>query len=889
MKKLILIPIFFLLSLIGYSATYYIATTGNNSNSGDITHPFATPNIINTVGVAGDIFYVRGGDYTFLNQTVLTITKKGTANNHIQLINYPNESPVFLLDATSKGIKLMSCDYLDISGIKITGLSTVSSWTNAGNNIYTKSIICESAPNMLTIDGVNAPMGRYPNSTYLTPDTYSTTQITDSELPITPNFTNAELVWRTSAYVIHRYNITDHTSHTLTYEPFSEDSTDSYVTTNKYFIQNNINCLDVTNEWCYNNTTLSIYGNPTGKTIKLALVDNPLYIQECNHINITNCIIEGSNLANVKNVMSDYTTIDGSTINYGGKNGIEIPSNVRTDYFTLTNSIISNVNSVGFYVVSSNNLLINNTIFSNIGIFAGMASKTILDGCHQGYFGYNVTDYEIKYNSFINIGFNAINFDGHGDNIHHNYINTFCTVKDDGAGIYTWNDDDHNVQTSYRYVHDNIILNGIGAGSAYAHGIYMDDASTKVEIYNNTVGNCNGAGLFIHHNTFINAHNNTFYDNATTTNVACWNAMVVNQISSEPVRNCRFANNILVSTTNQKGFMYMSWNGSNIQSEISQFGSLDSNYYAFPLHNGVGQFYATNWTNIFLTKTFDQWKLYSAKDANSHLVTTTVSDTSKIKFLYNDTTITKTYELSGTYIDVYGVSYTSSVSLAPFTSKILFKTSDVITNHIPTINNQTFSLNENSSNGTVIGTVIASDSDIDQELTYLIISGNTGNTFAIDQYTGELSVNDKTLLDYETTLTFNLIIQVTDNGNNPLSKSATIKINLLDVYEPPIGVNVAPIIANQTFNVKEFTAYKALIAQIIASDPNTSDILTFTIVSEKPKMAIGLYNSGVLYVLNSLWLDSRKYSQYKLVVKVTDNNPKPLSTNASITINVLKR
>ncbi|MEZ5199616.1 MAG: cadherin repeat domain-containing protein, partial [Bacteroidales bacterium] len=46
-------------------------------------------------------------------------------------------------------------------------------------------------------------------------------------------------------------------------------------------------------------------------------------------------------------------------------------------------------------------------------------------------------------------------------------------------------------------------------------------------------------------------------------------------------------------------------------------------------------------------------------------------------------------------------------------------------NEIPLISNQSFTISENTSNGTSVGTVVASDPDNGQTLTYSIISGNS--------------------------------------------------------------------------------------------------------------------------------------------------------------------
>jgi hypothetical protein len=77
-------------------------------------------------------------------------------------------------------------------------------------------------------------------------------------------------------------------------------------------------------------------------------------------------------------------------------------------------------------------------------------------------------------------------------------------------------------------------------------------------------------------------------------------------------------------------------------------------------------------------------------------------------------------------------------------------------NQAPVINNQAFSVAENSSNGTNVGTVVASDPDAGQTLTYSILSGNTSGAFAINASTGVLTVANSSALNFETTPSFAL-------------------------------------------------------------------------------------------------------------------------------------
>jgi VCBS repeat-containing protein len=108
------------------------------------------------------------------------------------------------------------------------------------------------------------------------------------------------------------------------------------------------------------------------------------------------------------------------------------------------------------------------------------------------------------------------------------------------------------------------------------------------------------------------------------------------------------------------------------------------------------------------------------------------------------------------------------------------------TNSPPVINAQTFVLNENSPNATVVGTVIATDPNAGQTKTFSILSGNTNGAFSINASTGVLVVTNTTVLNFEATPSFALVIRVSDNGNPSLSAQATITVNLLDVNEAPV-------------------------------------------------------------------------------------------------------
>ena len=115
---------------------------------------------------------------------------------------------------------------------------------------------------------------------------------------------------------------------------------------------------------------------------------------------------------------------------------------------------------------------------------------------------------------------------------------------------------------------------------------------------------------------------------------------------------------------------------------------------------------------------------------------------------------------------------------------------NAVTNFPPSGTDATFSLEENSPNGTVVGTVVASDLNPGQILTYSIQSGNNAGTFEIDS-SGEITVLDNILLDYETTPSFNLEIEVSDDGSPSLSDTVSITVDLIDINEGTGSLSLA--------------------------------------------------------------------------------------------------
>ena len=116
-------------------------------------------------------------------------------------------------------------------------------------------------------------------------------------------------------------------------------------------------------------------------------------------------------------------------------------------------------------------------------------------------------------------------------------------------------------------------------------------------------------------------------------------------------------------------------------------------------------------------------------------------------------------------------------------------------NENPVVNDQLFGINENTPNGTSVGFIVASDVDAGDSVTYTVIGGTGSTAFSVNSATGEITVADVSQLDFESTPSFSLSVEVTDSGG--LTDTATITINLNDVNDEQVIATNTPLNVNE--------------------------------------------------------------------------------------------
>ena len=175
---------------------------------------------------------------------------------------------------------------------------------------------------------------------------------------------------------------------------------------------------------------------------------------------------------------------------------------------------------------------------------------------------------------------------------------------------------------------------------------------------------------------------------------------------------------------------------------------------------------------------------------------------------------------------------------------------------------EVFDVDENSPNGATLGTVRAVDVDAGDDLTYSIIGGSGSSAFAIDPDTGEVTVADSGQLDFESSSSFTLTVQVADAGG--LTDSATIPIDVNDVNEAPVLRN--PL---DDIEVNQGDLDRVIDLSDVFEDLDAGDGLTLTVS--------GNSNSSILtasVVASSLTLDflPDQHGTADVIVRATDGS-----------------
>jgi PKD repeat protein len=255
---------------------------------------------------------------------------------------------------------------------------------------------------------------------------------------------------------------------------------------------------------------------------------------------------------------------------------------------------------------------------------------------------------------------------------------------------------------------------------------------------------------------------------------------------------------------------------------------------------------------------------YFIMDGNALSIFSLTSDTGVLSVLSEDLL---DYETQATHVLTVGVSDAQITSTAQITIYL-----NNINDHAPSIQSETFQIQENPQQNARIGMLSVSDAD-GQTPICNIQSGNDLMAFTISNC--QLLVNDPSVFDYETLPNqFNLEIQVSDGS---LSNTAGLTVNTMNINDltPEIFPQTATVMENAPENFEVYT--------LIATDPDNLSALSFQFVDPPLGFPFQLdAQTGIVHVSDHIDYELQK--NYTFIVAVFDNQ---YTSTANLTIHIL--
>ena len=581
--------------LASFTRTFYVAASGNDENDGlSMSAPWKTISRVNDeVLQPGDAVLFRRGD-TFFGSLVMA--ESGMRDAPITFGAYgTGEKPI------------------------ITGFTTVTGWNNLGGNLWesTNQVSELSTANMVTINGVNTAMGRYPNADaanggYLTYESHTTDSLTSASLSATPDWTGAELVFKSTTYSMEKANITAQSGGTITYAS-AKGATghDGY----GFFVQNDERTLDQQGEWYYDPSShkIIVYSASTPSAVQVASINYLVQFTGGWDFDLSQANVARGNWVTIQDLA--FTGANGDAfyiwdfwwtklhdvvvrdcdISFTGVNGI----NLQAYNMTIENNVVSDTQSGGIDITYSKDVVVRNNAVRNVGLLAGMSPAW---GAWAGIQAGSQERSVVSYNTVMQARYDGISFGGTDVVLSHNYIDGFCLLLADGGGIYGG---------ANAVIDHNIVVNGLGnrqgtpsQTNGQANGIYLDDNAHNVSVHDNIVMRVSNGGIFLH-----NARNMTVADNLLFDNLI--QILTQDDNNAGPVEEDDFfGNKMIAKTDNQLAAAFTSGAGA-----VPGIGLFDANYYTRPVDD-VLTIKTSDPFDGSTARTFENWQAYMGQDAH---------------------------------------------------------------------------------------------------------------------------------------------------------------------------------------------------------------------------------------------------------------------------------
>ncbi|MFC4873133.1 malectin domain-containing carbohydrate-binding protein [Negadavirga shengliensis] len=507
----------------------------------------------------------------------------------------------------------------------ITSLTPLVGWKSVGNGRFESNQTLNTQDvGIVLINGEKKELGRFPNANegiegYVTIErTTGGNSVTGTGFSGSPNWSGGEIVIKKNQWIIDRHKITSHSGSTVNYDRVGSQYTprEGY----GFFIQNHLNTLDEPGEWYFDVSKKKLYiyfgsQNPSGTIVQSSTLPHLLTKSyNASHLLIENIHFNGSSKDAINVAGGRDITFRNIFVENAGENGLLSLSVLE---LLIEDSRIKDCYNNGLFLRFGNaGARVKGNKIENTALIPGRNENG--DGNGIGIFA--VSDNIIVENNIVeNTGFNGINFNGNNTVIKNNFVNTFCLIKGDGGGIYTYGGH-NNPDAHSRKITGNIVINGIGSRGGLpnntavnfrplAEGIFLDDNSNGIEIYGNTVAHITNNAIKMSNTYNVVMDNNNLFDSNVLLTLG-------NSTIGGDARNISVKNNIFFSKrADQNTYAIRSH-----KDDIRQMADFDLNYLFRPF--GDQFFISTRYVNgsgnnVEGIKNLELWRNEFGKDRNS--------------------------------------------------------------------------------------------------------------------------------------------------------------------------------------------------------------------------------------------------------------------------------